>query len=87
MPDPVTSLPGLGPKTAAWLSEIGVNTADDLRALGAVAAYVRLKRAFPDRVTLNALWALHSALTGVSWDKIAADEKQSLLEAVRDFRE
>jgi DNA transformation protein len=46
MAKPLTSLSGLGPKTVAWLSEAGVNTADELRALGAVAAYVRLKRAF-----------------------------------------
>jgi hypothetical protein len=38
-------------------------------------------------VTLNALWALHSALTGVPWNAISADVKQRLLAAVRAYRD
>jgi len=83
MAPPVGSLPGIGSKTAGWLSEIGVRTEADLRALGAVNAYIRLKRAYPQRVTLNALWALHGALTGTPWHAIPPDEKHRLLNAVR----
>ena len=37
----------LGPISAARLRAVGVETAEDLRRLGAVEAYVRLRRAFP----------------------------------------
>lgn len=71
-------LPNLGPKTAARLAEVGIATEADLRALGAPAAYARLKHAFPRETSLNALWALHGALTGVPWTALDAATKARL---------
>ncbi|MCX7557872.1 TfoX/Sxy family DNA transformation protein, partial [Xanthomonadaceae bacterium JHOS43] len=35
----------VGPKSAAWLCQVGVRTREDLVEMGAVAAYVKCKRA------------------------------------------
>ena len=81
---PVVSLPGIGPKTARWLGEIGIESEAELRAVGAAAAYRRLKQHEPQAVTLNALWALHAALTGIPWTSIPPDDKARLKHEVRD---
>ena len=69
----------LGPKTTAWLHDIGIETEDDLRRAGSVEAYRRLKARFPDQVTLNALWGLESALLGIHWQALPAEIKEILL--------
>ena len=63
----VSRLAGLGPKSEAWLREVGINTEEELRAIGAIAAYRRLKHWNPRIVSLNALYALHAALNGLHW--------------------
>lgn len=75
---PLHLLPNLGPKTAAWLREVGIDSESDLRALGAVAAYRRLKHWNAKLVSLNALWALHGALHDVPWNKIDPGTKARL---------
>jgi DNA transformation protein len=75
-------LPGLGTMTSGWLAEVGIVTEDDLRAIGAPAAYRRLKHLNPKGINLNALWGLHSALTGVPWNRIDAETKARLLSEV-----
>ena len=76
---PLHLLPNLGPVTAGWLQEVGILTEADLRAIGAPAAYRRLRHWGVKRVSLNALWALHGAITGVPWNQIDAETKASLL--------
>ncbi|PSJ48719.1 TfoX/Sxy family DNA transformation protein, partial [Pseudaminobacter soli (ex Li et al. 2025)] len=67
MTDTIEDLPNLGPYIAKRLAEIGVRSADGLRAMGAVEAYARLKFQFGRGVTLNALWAMDAALSGIDW--------------------
>ena len=71
-------LSGLGPKTAARLREVGIESEADLRAVGAAAAYRRLKHLDPTGTSLNALWGLHSALTDIPWTEIDHATKQAL---------
>ncbi|HEV7372466.1 TfoX/Sxy family DNA transformation protein [Arenibaculum sp.] len=75
---PLHLLPNLGPATARRLAEVGVSCEADLRALGAVAAYARLRHAFPRETSLNALWALHGALEGVAWTALDAATRARL---------
>lgn len=75
---PLHKLRSIGPKSAGWLKEVGIETGDDLRALGAVAAYRRLKEWNPKAVSLNMLWALHAALEGISWKEINPETKARL---------
>jgi len=79
----IQDLKSLGPKSAEILAHAGINTPADLRALGSVAAYVRVRRANRG-ASLNLLWALESALTGVPWQQVAREHRTSLLLAVED---
>jgi DNA transformation protein len=76
----VGRLAGLGPKSEAWLREVGINSEEELRAIGAVAAYRRLKHWNPRLVSLNALYALHAALNGLHW-RLVDDETKARLRA------
>ena len=68
----------LGPVSAARLRAVGIRTPEDLRRLGAVEAYVRLKRGFPVETTQIALYTLHGALTGVRWYELPEDVRAAL---------
>ncbi len=71
----------VGPKSAAWLRQVGIRTEDDLRALGAVAAFLKVKRA-GFRPSLNLLYALEGALLGCHWQQVPAERRSELLLAV-----
>jgi DNA transformation protein len=75
---PVDSLPGIGPATLAWLKEIDISSVGDLRSIGSVEAYRRLKFMLPRRVSLNALYALEAALRGCHWLDLPQDVKSAL---------
>ena len=81
--DATRLMPGLGPKSTAWLAEVGIDTPEVLREVGAVAAYLRLKHWNPRLVSLNALWGLHAALAGIPWSAIDAATKDRLLTEAR----
>ncbi|GAB4511597.1 MAG: hypothetical protein OHK0046_09890 [Anaerolineae bacterium] len=76
---PLTTLKNLGPKSREWLEAVGIHTAEDVVELGAVEVYRRLKAAFPDRVSLNALWGLQAAIMNIHWKDLPPEIKQDLL--------
>ena len=78
-PAQTETLPGLGTVSRTLLASVGINNAADLRALGAIAAYCRVKVAHPKRVSLNLLWALEGALTGRDWRVVACEDRLRLL--------
>lgn len=75
---PVDTLPGIGPVTQGWLKEVGIRTESELRSIGAVEAYRRLKFMVPRQANLNALYALEAALRGCHWLDLPQDVKASL---------
>lgn len=75
---PISTLPNLGPKTADWLAAIGITTETELRAIGPVKAWKRLKASQPDTITVNALYALHGALTNRHWASLEPDLRAEL---------
>lgn len=83
MVNDIARLHNLGPKSPQMLARAGIHTLADLRALGTVAAYVQTKRAGA-RVSLNLLWALEGAITGLHWQVVARDHRTSLLLALED---
>lgn len=80
---PISTLPGIGAVTQAWLDEAGIGTVRDLRSLGAVEAYRRLKFMFPGRVTLNALYGLEATLRGCHWLDLPESVKTALQREAR----
>lgn len=63
------------------LAAAGIDTLAELRALGAVRAYLAVKRAGA-KPSINLLWALEAALTGRRWQDVARDDRVSLLLAL-----
>lgn len=74
----IAELRNLGPKTAAMLGEIGVTTETELRELGSVECYCRLRFAFGRQISLNALHAIESALLNIDWRALDAPTKDRL---------
>lgn len=77
----LVDLPGLGPRSASMLAGAGITTVAELRQLGAVRAYSKVK-ASGAHASLNLLWALEGALTGLSWQQVAKEHRLSLLLAL-----
>lgn len=67
----------LGPVSAAWLREIGVETLAELADLGVVEAYRRVKAVHP-KASLNLLYAMQAALLDLPWQKLPAELKDQL---------
>ena len=77
----IAGLANLGPKSKAMLAGAGIRSVAQLRALGAVAAYVRVRARSP-RASLNLLWALEGALSNLPWQTVAREHRTSLLLAL-----
>jgi DNA transformation protein len=77
----MTKPAGLGPKTMERLDAVGVRTPEDIRALGAVEIFRRLRARFPAWTTWNALYGLYAAEHGISWLAIPPGKRAALREA------
>ncbi|MBQ0755821.1 MAG: TfoX/Sxy family protein [Amphritea sp.] len=80
-------MPGLGPKSENWLIEVGIHTPEELREIGAIRAYIRLKNESSTPPSLNFLYAMVGAIEGKSWLEIAKHEKGRLLTELEGYRE
>lgn len=68
----------VGPKSAAWLRQVGVRSLDDLRALGVVPAFMKVRRA-GFRPSLNLLYAMEGALLDCHWQDVPEARRSELL--------
>jgi DNA transformation protein and related proteins len=59
----------IGPKSAAWLRQVGIRSRADLLEHGAVGAFVKIKRA-GFRPSLNLLYALEGAVLDCHWQQV-----------------
>lgn len=71
-------LRNIGPKSAAQLRQVGVRTIDDLRALGSLEAFVKLKRA-GFKPSLNLLYSLEGALLDCHWQQVPEPRRGELI--------
>lgn len=78
MASDLIELQNIGPASVRQLREVGIADAADLRKLGAIAAYRRLKHAFPREVSLNMLYALEGALRACPWNRLPPGVKEKL---------
>ena len=81
--DPGThlDLKGLGPKSEEALRAAGITSVAELRTLGSVRSYLAVKHAWP-KASLNLLWALEGAISGLPWQVVAKEHRLSLLLAL-----
>ena len=68
----------VGPKSAAWLRQVGVRTIEDLRRVGPIEAFMKVKRA-GFRPSLNLLYAMQGALEDCHWADLSEETKASLV--------
>jgi DNA transformation protein len=71
-------LRNVGPKSAAWLRQVGLRTLDDLAAAGPVEAFMRVKRA-GFKPSLNLLYALEGALCDCHWQEVPEARRAQLV--------
>lgn len=76
----ISELRGLGVVSARWLESVGINDEEDLRVLGAVEAFARVRLAAAPKASLNLLYALEAALMNVDWRSLPPELKRSLRE-------
>lgn len=72
-------LRNIGPKSAAWLRQVGLRSREDLVAIGAVGAFVKVKRA-GFKPSLNLLYALEGALLDCHWQDVSESRRSELVE-------
>lgn len=73
-------LRNVGPKSAAWLRQVGLRTRADLEAVGAVDAYMRVRRA-GFKPSMNLLYALEGALLDCHWQEVPQPRREELVAA------
>lgn len=71
-------LRNIGPKSAAWLRQVGLRTTEDIAAIGALEAFMRVKRA-GFKPTLNLLYSLEGALLGCHWQDLPDARRADLV--------
>lgn len=76
----------LGPKSAAHLREIGIETRDQLAEIGAKAAFARLKFQFGAAISLNFLYALEACLRGYHWQQLPPDVRADLIAFAEELK-
>lgn len=74
----IASLRNLGRRSEKMLAAAGITTEAQLRAKGAAASFVAVKRA-GCAPSLNLLWAIEGALTDRDWKDVAKEDRLSLL--------
>lgn len=73
-------LRNIGPKSAAWLRQVGLRSLDDLAAIGAVEAYMKVRRA-GFKPSLNLLYSLEGALVDCHWQDVPEERRNELVQA------
>jgi hypothetical protein len=68
----------VGPKSAAWLRQVGIRTTEDLARIGPVETFLKVKRA-GFRPSLNLLYSMAGALADCHWADLPDEQKQALL--------
>lgn len=76
-PTPVTSIPNLGPASAAAFARAGISSAEEIRALGADEAYRRLLLSGSPPHFIG-YYVLVMGLQGRPWNDCKGDEKKAL---------
>ncbi|WP_341366253.1 TfoX/Sxy family protein [Yoonia sp. BS5-3] len=73
----LTTIRNIGPSFAAALQGVGIKTAEELRDIGADAAYARILESGAKPHFIG-YYVLHMALQGRPWNDCKGDEKKAL---------
>lgn len=67
----------IGKDTAAKLIQVGINSVDQLIALGTEQAFIRLQ-SLDAGACLSLLYGIDGAISNTKWNKISTERKQEL---------
>jgi DNA transformation protein len=84
--DDVAQLRNLGPASAEWLSQAGITTFAELKQAGAAQAFLRVQR-LGVKPSLNLLYAIEGAISGLHWLEVKRQHKPELLTMLDSARE
>lgn len=73
-------LRNIGPKSTAWLRQVGLRSRAELAEVGPVDAFMRVKRA-GFRPTLNLLYSIEGALQDSHWRDVPEHRRVELVAA------
>ena len=68
----------IGPKSAAWLRQVGLRSLDEITAIGTVEAFMKVRRA-GFKPSLNLLYALEGAILDCHWQEIPDQRRTELV--------
>ncbi|MBX7146837.1 MAG: TfoX/Sxy family protein [Alphaproteobacteria bacterium] len=74
----LSDMKNLGAVSVRQLYEIDIKTPKQLKKLGAVETWYRLKMVFGKGITLNFLYALEGAIQNCDWRKLPTHIKNNL---------
>lgn len=84
MTTPISELANLGPKSEAWLNEIGIFSKADIARIGSIEIYRLLReRGLP--ASLNLVYAIEAMLIGEHWTHLPANQKAELRATIRSL--
>ena len=69
----------VGPKSAAWLRQVGIRSREQLVEAGTIATFIKVKRA-GFRPGLNLLYALEGAIRDCHWRDVPEARRAELVE-------
>ena len=69
--------PNIGKECAKMLQKVGINTFEELKAVGSEQAFLRIK-AIDTGACLSMLSALEGAILGIRWHNLPVERKQEL---------
>lgn len=67
----------VGPKSAAWLRQVGIRTEDEVKSAGAIEVFFKVKKA-GFKASLNLLYALEGAVMGCHWTEVSNERRSEL---------
>jgi len=73
----LSTLKNIGNTSAYWLKTVGIGSYDELKAVGAVEAYIRIQE-YGIKTTKALLYSLHGAIQDTYWKEIDSQTKQQL---------
>ena len=68
------------------LAAAGIRSVEELREIGAVKAYARVRQIRTRGASLNLLWSMAAGLEDRGWNELSTDEKDALLAELQALR-
>lgn len=81
----MTTLKNIGTEIARKLQSVGINSAEDLIAVGSKEAFFRLKVRYPN-ICLVFLYVLQGAIDNVDYNLLSEETKADLKEFNKQFK-